>query len=188
MSRPVFTDASSAILLEKAGLFTTVSKAFRIVFPVSVFNEITRPGYPGSAFFTKALENGLVDVVFGSEKNRVSGYPRKNEMDAGERDAIRLFLERKQGFILTDDGRAAAWCRDHDLPFINALLVPKILGIAGWIPREDSMDKMVLLCRMGRYSQKIKDLAFSFTKKDLTLFMPEKKSCFSCRAGASVSD
>jgi len=176
MVGPVFTDASSAILLEKAGLFTTLSKAFSIIFPASVFNEITRPGYPGSAFFTKALENRMVDVVFGFEKNLFSGYPRKNEMDAGEWDAICLFLEQKQGFILTDDGRAAAWCRDHDLPFINALLVPKILGLAGWIAREDSMDKMELLCRMGRYSQKIKDLAFSFTKKDLAFFIPEIKN------------
>jgi predicted nucleic acid-binding protein len=176
MAGPVFTDASSAILLEKADLFTTVSKAFRILFPASVFKEITRPGYPGSAFFTKTLENGMVDVVFGSEKNLFSGYPRKNEMDAGERDAVCLFLEQKQGFILIDDGRAAAWCRDHDLPFINALLVPKILGVAGWITREDGMERMEFLCRTGRYSQKIKDLAFSFTKKDLTLFMPEKKN------------
>jgi hypothetical protein len=98
MAGPVFTDASSAILLEKAGLFTTVSKAFRIVFPVSVFNEITRPGYPGAVFFTKALENGLVDVIFRSEKNPFCGYPRKNEMDAGERDAICLFLYKKGSY------------------------------------------------------------------------------------------
>lgn len=123
----------------------------------------------------QALDDKIVDVVFAPEKI-FAGRPQKNEMDAGERDTLCLFLDRKQGFILTDDGRAAAWCRDHDLPFINALLVPKILGFAGWIPLEDGMDRMELLCRMGRYSQKIKDLAFSFTQQDLALFIPENKN------------
>ena len=173
---PVFTDASSAILLEKAGLFTALSRAFRLVLAASVFHEITRPGYPGAAFFMKALDDNLFDVIFVPGKNFFTGYPQKNEMGAGERDTLCLFLTKRQGFILTDDGRAAVWCRNHDLPFINALLVPKIFWTAGLMTREDCMDKMEFLCRIGRYSQKIKDLAFSFTKKDLTLFMPEKKN------------
>ena len=175
MTMPVFTDASSAIILEKAGLFTIFSEAFRIVFSASVFKEITRSGYPGAAFFLNSSENKVLDADLFNETKSVKGCPQKNEMGQGERDTIRLFLETKQGFILTDDGRAAKWSKDHALPFINALLVPKILQYAGLMSEEDCLKKMDLLCRTGRYSKKIKALAFSFEKKDLAFFIPEKK-------------
>jgi predicted nucleic acid-binding protein len=180
MTLPVFTDASSAILLEKAGLFAAFSKAFRIVFSDSVFNEITRSGYPGAAFFLTAFQNRMFEVSLFTETSLVKDCPPKKEMDQGERDTLCLFLKNKQGFILTDDGRAAAWCRDHDLPLINSLLVPKIFWYAGLMNEEDYLNKMEFLCHTGRYSQKIKDLAFSFEKKELTFFIPEKKMNLSC--------
>ncbi len=175
MILPVFTDASSAILLEKADLFTAFSKAFRIIFTASVFSEITRSGYPGAAIFSNSFENRRFDVAPFAETKFIEGRPQKNEMDQGERDTIALYIENRKGFILTDDGRAALWCRDHDLPFINALLVPKLLYYAGLMNEKEYLSKMDFLCQTGRYSKKIKETAFSFNEKDLSFFIPEKK-------------
>ncbi len=176
MPRPVFTDASSAILLEKTGVFDAFSKTFRIIFSASVFTEITRPGYPGADFFMVAFDNNVFDVVSYSETILFPCCPGKQEMDLGERETLCLFLEKKQGYLLIDDGRAARWCRDKGLPFINALLVPKILWYTGLMGQEDCLSKMEFLCRTGRYSQKIKDLAFSFEEKDLSFFILEKNN------------
>ena len=48
MRPPVLIDASSAILLEKAGLIHRCCQAFSLLMPRAVFDEVTAPNYAGS--------------------------------------------------------------------------------------------------------------------------------------------
>ena len=46
-------DASSAIILFKAGLFGRLAQTYRLLMTASVLSEVTRSGYPGSEFFQR---------------------------------------------------------------------------------------------------------------------------------------
>lgn len=173
---PIFTDASSAILLEKIELFKPLLKVFKLVMPRSVFYEITKPGYPGADAFTAAFRMNRYEVEPGSESKLAGACPVTANLDKGEKDTICLFLEYKKGFILIDDGKAAQWCVKHDLPFINALLVPKIFWYAGLMTENECLNKMKALCRIGRYAEKVRDFAFDCTLNDVSFFLPEQKN------------
>jgi len=168
----VFTDASSAILLEKADLFEPLLTLFQIVMAPSVFEEITPTGYPGADFFSVLHKSSQI-LVSPLKNDGFDGCPQPGEMDKGERDTLCLFLEKKQGFILTDDGQAARYCRAHCLPFINALLVPKIFWYAGQMSQEDCFIRMKALCRIGRYSDTVRAFAFDCGPGDLSFFLGE---------------
>ena len=169
----VFTDASSAILLEKTKLFKPLLRAFKLVLATSVFYEITKPGYPGASTFTAACGQDQFVVRHPLENQPFNADIDKARLDRGERDTICLFLEKKEGFILIDDGKAARWCDKNHLPFINALLVPKIFWYAGLITKKECINKMNALCNIGRYSEKIKKVAFNSTLKNLSFFVPK---------------
>ncbi len=170
----VFTDASSAILLYKAGLFKGIYRTVSIVLARSVFSEITRPGYKGAGFFS--LYQNLVSCLSPAPTPLDPAGIRS--LDPGERDTIRIYLQhRKQasssrltGFILVDDGRAARLCQTHDYPFINALLVPKVLCYSGRLTPRERDEKMAFLSRQGRYSDQIIQRAHAFSAQDLRYF------------------
>lgn len=175
MALPVFTDASSAILLQKAGLFDLFSKAFRVVFAQSVFQEITRAGYFGADFFLTVSARGQVSVAALSETSRPEENQQKRAMGHGEWDTLCLFMKNKTGFVLMDDKKGARWCMGHGLPFINALLVPKILCYTGLMDEAACKHSMEYLCKTGRYGQNIIAIAYGLSKNDLLTFIPEKK-------------
>lgn len=174
---PVITDASSAILLEKAGLFTLTARFFQLVLPVSVFEEITCPGRTGAESFSQYHNSGIFSVqsarLNGSTNASLAGL----NMGKGETEMIALYLEQihrkaEGNFIMTDDGKAARWCFRKNLPFINALLVPKIFCYAGHINENESLNHMEKICHFGRYTPKIKDFAFGCSREDLSYFIP----------------
>lgn len=173
--KPVFTDASSAILLHKVGLFEPMSDHFSIVFSPSVYKEITQSGYPGSATFQQAEKEEKVCIMGDPDLSIVSQYPAISDMGAGEKETLCLFLKTGQGFILIDDGLAARFCTRNKLPFINALLVPKLFFHGGLMREADSLKKMDLLCKIGRYSNQIIAIAHRLTPEDLSRFLKNRK-------------
>ncbi|MCP3872447.1 MAG: hypothetical protein GY699_04730 [Desulfobacteraceae bacterium] len=169
---PVFTDASSAILLEKAQLFNPLLKTFKLIFAKSAYKEITKPGYPGANTFAKCHSQDLFIVRSHFKTKKNDDTLKLGKLDAGEKETICLFLAKKEGFILTDDGKAAQWCIKNHLPFINALLVPKVFWYAGFMTKKESSIKMNDLCNIGRYSKKVKRFAFNCSPEDLSYFIP----------------
>ncbi len=170
--KPVFIDASSAILLEKSGLFLTFSNAFQLIMARSVFKEITAPGHKGVTWFRTQFEKRVYKVIaLSCNSNSENDLGCYKNFGTGERDTLCLYHEAQQGFILIDDGPAARWCTKQNIPFINALLVPKILMYKNLITKEDCENKMDILCGIGRYSKKIKTIAFALTRKELSYFI-----------------
>jgi hypothetical protein len=169
----VFVDASSAILLQKAGLFEPLLNCFSLVFAPSVFEEISKPGYPGASAFARFFYHPRFRVLPVLDTGKPALAPGRHEMDAGERDTLCLFLTSLKGFILIDDGQAAKFCHKNDLPFINALLIPKIFWYAGHMTHKQAIDHMTTLCRIGRYATAIKAFAFDCGLETLAGFLPE---------------
>ena len=90
----------------------------------------------------------------------------------GEKDTILLFLCGAGDFIIIDDGRGAGFCRDHRIPYINSLLVARILLLSRMISEDVFQKKIEMLTRLGRYSQKIIDYAATCPSQEMALFMP----------------
>lgn len=168
---PVFTDASSAILLFKAGLFEQLVNVVSIVMAPSVYDEITQAEYPGAVFFRNAKQKGLFTIKKSIKNQGVIQALCTSSLDSGEKETIELFLLNKKGFILTDDGKAARYCTRHKLPFINALLVPKLFYYNNILDEKKCKKDMDRVSLLGRYSDKIKKWAYECTYQDLSTFI-----------------
>lgn len=184
MMTPVFADASSLILLEKAGLFSLMCNTYSLVITPRVLKEITTGSAPDAAGFALYVALKRMHVMALPENHPDKTWPGLDKLDPGERQTIGLYLTKKhetkndrhekQGFILIDDGPGARWCQNNGLPFINALLVPKILWIANLIDKNACDKAMARLCDVGWYSDWVRAFAFDCTKKELQPFLPER--------------
>ncbi|QTA93926.1 hypothetical protein [Desulfonema magnum] len=165
--KKVLIDASSAIILFKSGLFDKLTQTYYIVMAKAVCGELTQEGYPGAEVFRE----------YCSDKDRVLQLPNHGEADIsqlgrGEKNTIRHYIRGNGEFIVIDDGKGAAYCRDNRIPYINALLFPRILYVSGDMAETDYHHKTEMILRVGRYSQKIIDYAARCSKDKLEFFLP----------------
>lgn len=171
--KAVLIDASSAILLYKCGLFDSLARAFHTRMTPSVYDEITRDGYPGAAAFRKLWTAGRFNVIDSPAMplpdDRLPGI---RSLDRGERDTIDGYIEGYADFVIIDDGKGAGCCRTNDIPYINALLVPKILLICGKLNESECVEKMGHIISIGRYSIPVKAYAMYCSRTELEFFLP----------------
>ncbi len=158
--KTVIIDASSAIILYKAGLHTFLIDNFDIVMPESVYQEITVNPYAGSKEYKCLLDEFKIKVIKISGKRK---HPAFANLGLGESDVIELFSQGSAAFILIDDGMAARYCKKAGLPFINSLLVPVVLRCAQIIDEDSCLELMGNIMREGRYSKEV--IAYARTCK-----------------------
>ena len=166
-------DASSAILLAKAGFHETVATSYCILMSVSVFDEITRKGLPGSDEYRQLLGDGRLEVTPVSKPP--SGWVTDTSLkglDKGEQDTLVLFLEGQGDFVVTDDGAAARFCLKNKIPFVNSLLLLRVLHLAGTIEDSSSERGFQSLLDLGRYSEKVIEYAQNCHDRELLCFLP----------------
>ena len=168
-------DASSAIILCKAGLHKVVAEMYNVVMPGSVYKEITANSYPGAEEYRQlmagkkiTLKEPLPDTA--NEPVR----PGLNSLDRGEHDVLQLYYAGQGNFIVTDDGAAAKYCKRERIPFVNALLVPVILGFAKIKDEYFCRESMKKIIEIGRYSPGIISFAEKCETEDLSFFIPKK--------------
>jgi hypothetical protein len=163
-------DASSAILLAKAHLFRCLTETYHVVMAETVYSEISRNGYPGARRFAAARRNGSIRVIASQS---VTG-PRAESVltGPGERETIRLFIRGEGDFIVIDDRKGASFCRNAGIPYINALLFPRILMASGKLSDSEYCRLTESLLGFGRYSQKIVSAAADASRERLVRFLP----------------
>jgi len=161
-------DASSAILLYKTDLFLPCTRAFSLVMAKEVFREVTVNGYPGARFFRTLKARIKIQAPKNNEVMNIG------KMDRGEQETLALFTDREASFIIMDDGKGAKYCYARKIPFINALLVPKIFWYSGRMDKETYMEKTEHLIKLGRYSSNIINKAEALSQKDLARFIPNE--------------
>ena len=175
----VYVDASSAILLYRAGLFEQTARDFSLVLAGAVYKEINRDNYPGARLFRKMAESRKLSIVHEEpDTPDIIGLTEFSALDRGERKTIALYLaptypgstEKTSAFVLMDDGQGARFCARHHIPFINALLVPKIFWYSGLMDQTTAEQKMEKLTELGRYSRRIILKARQLTREDLAFF------------------
>jgi hypothetical protein len=173
----VYIDASSAILLYKTGLFVLCSQYFSIIMETDAYKEVRVPDYPGAQFFLSMVQKNRVQVC-SSNPNCLGDISLPKNLDLGERQTLALYFQNAGGwdqrFIIIDDAKAAKFCLRRKVPFINALLVPKILWFAGILNKNDYIDKTALVIEEGRYSRTVIEKAKALSSSDLALFIPDE--------------
>ena len=164
----VILDSSSAILLYKCNIIPMLLEYCSSVIPVAVMSELTLLGYEGAEFFTDLCRKEIIKVyepVSRKTKNLTGS------LHGGERDAIALFYEGKGDFIIIDDGKGGAFCRDNKIPYINTLLAVKIIFFKKLITEQEYTDAWRWLLANGRYSQKVIVWAEKADKRTLAFFI-----------------
>ena len=128
--KQVLIDSSSAILLQKTGLFTLLMDLYRSIITESVYIELTSNSYPSSVIFKNYCEHKKLHVQPLKTKNQEQQQITDiSSLNIGERDTILQYIEGAGDFIMLDDGKAARYCSKNNLPFISAIHFPKILQL-----------------------------------------------------------
>lgn len=166
--RNIIIDSSSAILLFKCGMISPLLKYCAPAVPETVFSELTVAGYDGADLFTELRDTGMLKVY---RPERRSENSKSGALHAGEYHAISLFFEGRGDFIIMDDGRGGAFCRDNGIPYINALLTVKILFLKNIITESGFTTAWNWLLTNGRYSEKVKERAESAGSGELGFFL-----------------
>jgi hypothetical protein len=171
--KPVLIDSSSAILLFKSGWLDATLEHFHFRTGQAAFRELTVPGYPGADRFERLAATGGLEILPALGADPAIADAALSSMGPGERECIQHFLAGSGRFILIDDGRGAAYCRDHRLPYINALLMPRILALADPdIGRPAVAKALAQIYSLGRYAPWVLDHARHCGDAGLKPFLP----------------
>ncbi len=170
MSLTALADSSSLIILFKTGLLDKCAGLYDLLITQSVKSEITRKGYPGSEYFDRLCSQERLNLLSDGDNN--SFDHDLSGLDRGERDTISRFLKGDGDFIIIDDGRGADICRRRSLPYINALLIPKILYVKKVISEPEFREYFAGILTVGRYSSEVISFAENCTGNDLKRFIP----------------
>ena len=172
--KPVLIDASSAIILFKSRLFDCLLKNYAVCMTPTVYCEITLDGYPGADRFKELHEKHLFKITdsVSVASNRQPGQPGLPSLGTGERETIQEFLCGRTEFIIVDDGRAGGYCRHRQIPYINALLLPRVLYMADRLSEDLCRSFTEAILSHGRYSADIIARAERLDKNTLAHFFP----------------
>ncbi|MCG8615158.1 MAG: hypothetical protein MI802_02990 [Desulfobacterales bacterium] len=170
-----FIDASSAILLHKAALFDLCASHLRLMMAAAVFDEITRDGYPGADYFLDAQKKRMFKVLDTGPLQIEEGRKELMRMGRGERETIlqyrRFDCIREPAFVILDDRRGAVFCRNRNIPYINALLIPKIFWYSGRMTESEFKQYTNTLLEIGRYGKAVIQKAKALNETDLARFL-----------------
>lgn len=172
--KTILLDASSAILLAKAGFHEIVAASYLIVMSDSVFAEITGNGLFGSREYERLKQEKQLQVlpVLSPPSLNGTASPPMQRLDRGERDTLILFHEGRGDFVVTDDGAAARFCLSNQIPFVNSLLLLRLLHRCGLVGDGSYETGFQSLLALGRYSIRVREYARSCSDSELLFFLP----------------
>ena len=148
-------------------MLNTLAENYHILIAQTVFKEITIPGQSGYREFIDYHQKNIITV---SENNGLE--PVELPLRGGEMETILLYLKGVGDFIIIDDKKGVDYCKKSKIPFINALLVHKILYFSNSIEREHYIEKEQDIIQLGRYSPQVLNVAESISQRELSPFMP----------------
>ena len=149
-------------------------RTYRIMATQAVYNEISLPGYPGAGVFKNHYLQRHMTVIPAVTDSGVAAAmpPTLRSLDAGERETILQYTQAEALFIIIDDRQGSAYCRDNRIPYVNALLIVRILFLAGKMTEIDYHTLSSAVIEQGRYSPRIIRYGHGCSKQSLAYFMP----------------
>jgi len=148
-----------------------MADSYSILMADSVFDEITRKKLPGSDEYRKLLQEIRLQVFPVTISPRPMADTALQQLDKGERETILLFKDGYGDFVVTDDGAAARFCRNNEIPFVNSLLLLRLLSLSGRIDLSSFEAGFQSLLALGRYSEIVKEYAQNCPDSELYFFI-----------------
>jgi hypothetical protein len=93
-------------------------------------------------------------------------------MGEGEIKTLHHALSNESEFIIVDDLQAIRFCIKQGLPFINSLLLPRVLLLSGVLSQHLSAEYFFTLEELGHYSETVIQKAAMLGPDDLRQFFP----------------
>lgn len=136
---------------------------YRLIISGEVFKELVDGKKTGSEELRTLLHT---QVCKSAGRSRIQG------LGAGESSVITLWNKEKGDFVILDDKKGANYCKANGIPFLNSLLMPRVLFLAGIIGDERCREATRQLVGQGYYSKKIITKAAALAAADLESFLP----------------
>ena len=148
------SNTSTLVLLAKISCleeFIEISPTIEI--PVQVKKEAL---FDYGSYYAKLIEKLIqekkIKVVPFFKKSEISRIMEEFRLDEGEAATYAVFNNKKHKAILTDDGELIKLCKLEKVPFVNAMAVVIRLFERKKLSKEEAINKLEDLNKIGRYS------------------------------------
>ena len=155
----IIADSSSIIYLEKIDLLETYSDFKNILIPEPIFNELN--SQKGSTDYSLYLK------IIGSIKTPIQNIDNSILLKYPDITLIDYYNSLNSDGILTDDGKVCKYCRDNNIPYINAPMVILSLKLCNIIDLDIFYDKLDEVYKLGRYSKYVRDYLDNIIKEQI---------------------
>ena len=160
-STPLGVDTCSLIYLQKTGLLEKFSQRTRLFISDIIYlelcqfpqNEKKRKIHESRKEFFYLIKEKKIQVLSSLSIKKKSSEILSKKIHPGEASLLRLFYEGKVGALLTDDGKLAAYCSRHEIPFFNALIAGIFLYKEGILSLSVLKKKLLYLEKTARYQE-----------------------------------
>lgn len=171
MKKTILIDTSSAILLFKSDWMAPLINNYRVGTGPAAFQEMTVTGYPGARAFALWQQKHQLTIHPPCAPG-VTPETDLRRLDPGERECIRLYTSGIGAFVIIDDGPGAAYCRRKPIPYVNALLVPRLLSPGATANGAGVATAIRKIYARGRYASWVLEYALTCPAEDLSFFLP----------------
>ena len=171
MKKAILVDTSSAILLYKSDWMIPLMKGYRVGTGPAAFREMTVSGYPGASAFAGWQKQHQL-TIHPPSAHDATREQALSRLGPGERECINLYRSGIGTFIVIDDGPGAGYCRKNTIPYVNALLVPRLLSPGASIDQADVTNATREIYARGRYAPWVLEYALTCPVEDLLFFLP----------------
>ncbi|BBB31786.1 hypothetical protein TTHT_0143 [Thermotomaculum hydrothermale] len=139
-------DASSMIILDKAGAMGVLSSHVPLISTVSIKKEFEEKSEPKEWF-----------------KN----IKWRDTKSAGDKSIQSLIIRNLNFALLSDDFKLLEYAENHNKPYTSAIAIPAFLYLNEVIHKETAIILFERIHEIGYYSDKVISLAWSFFDRNL---------------------
>src|SRR3989344_8808016 len=154
----LISNTSTLVLLAKVdALLPFFEIAPQISIPQEVHIEtIANPDSLDCKLIQRLIDEEKITIA-PARPERVQWARENFRLHPGEAAAYALFDKSEHAAILTDDGELIKLCKLEQIPFLCALSVIIRLYEKKMLTRQEALDKLQLLQKIGRYAREVMD-------------------------------
>ena len=150
------SNTSTLVLLAKAECLETFIELSPVIeIPSQVKKEAL---FDKDSYYARLIEKFIKEKkikTVHAKRAKITEIMSQFRLDEGEAAAFAIFDSKRHNAILTDDGELIKLCKLKNYPFICAMAVVIRLFEKKKLSREEAMNKLGDLHKIGRYSKEI---------------------------------
>ena len=152
------SNTSTLVLLAKVGCLEAFIRISPIIeIPSQVKQEAL---FDADSYYARLIKKLIGDgkiKVIKVETTKIATIMSQFRFDKGEAATYAMFDDKKHKAILTDDGELIKLCKLEKIPFICAMAIVIRLFEKKMLTKNETIDKLEELNKIGRYSRELYD-------------------------------